>query len=314
MRKTSFAIASVLLALSLCPASYSQDAATLTERGLALINGGQFSEAEKSLVQALALAGSENSTALYNLASVYHRQGRYPEALRFHRLALEKIERTLGPISVDAAQSLNDIGCIFRAMGRHSQAIASLERSVEILNTSAELLPTALNNLGVAYHEAGQSAKAQIVLQRALTIAEAASDARRREIPYIVNSLGLAYVNRKQFADAESAFQRAASALVATLGTRHPDYAMALQNLAALYLLQKRFREAEPLSETAISILEQTLHPEALVLAAPLRTYAEILKRLGRKTDAREVARRANAIGPSVKSVVDVRTLRQPAK
>src|SRR5258708_4179230 len=63
---------------------HSEDAVAFTKQGLELMNQGRFLEAESPLLQALKLAGPENSTAIYNLASVYHRQGRLSAAHSLH--------------------------------------------------------------------------------------------------------------------------------------------------------------------------------------------------------------------------------------
>ena len=60
-----------------CPAwLQSQDAVALARQGLELMNQGRYREAEVPLLRALELAGPENPTAVYNLAALYHRQGR----------------------------------------------------------------------------------------------------------------------------------------------------------------------------------------------------------------------------------------------
>src|SRR5258706_11608036 len=130
-----------------CPGRlHSQDAVTLAQQGLELMNQGRYREAEAPLLRALELAGPENPTAVYNLAALYHRQGRLSEAERLHRRALEVIERERGPrergpYDGEVAQSLNDLGAIYRSLGRHSQAIAGLERALQILdrNPAGEL-------------------------------------------------------------------------------------------------------------------------------------------------------------------------------
>src|SRR5215471_510876 len=104
----------------------AQDAVSLTQQGLELMRQGRYREAEAPLAEALKLVGPENPTALYNLASDYHRQGRYQEAERLHRTVLEQLERTYGPDDIQVAQSLNDLGAIYRSTGRYSQAIGAL--------------------------------------------------------------------------------------------------------------------------------------------------------------------------------------------
>jgi len=289
---------------------HSQDAVALTKQGLEFINRGRFREAESPLLQTLKLAGPDNPTAVYNLASLYHRQGRFSEAERLHRHALELIERESGPFHPDEAQSLNDLGAIYRTLGRHARAIAVLERAVGILdrNPPNELTATILNNLGAAYVEIGQVAQSQEIVRRALVIAESGQDGGS-EVPYLMSTLGYGYLATKRYSDAETVYRRAISLLAATHGVQHPDYAIALSNLAALYQRQNRFRDAVPLLESAIEILEGSAGRDAPVLGLSLDRYATVLRSLGRKPEARQVARRAKSIiGPGT-GTVDVTAL-----
>jgi tetratricopeptide (TPR) repeat protein len=291
----------------------SQDAGALSAQGLTLMGQGRYAEAEIVLTQALAKAGPIDATALYNLAAVYHREGKLQEARRLHLAALEIIERERGQFSLEVAQSLNDLGSIDRSLGQYSRAIKSLDRAVGMIDETGApgLLATVLNNLGAAYYEAGQYTKAEAVLLRGLALAESSSGRAREEIPYLLSGVGRIYLDRKRFAEAEAVFERDVIALAASVGVQHPDYAIALHNLATANQRQKRFRTAEPLEEHAISILEKSLNPTTPLLAAPLKSYVEILKGLGRNAEAREVARRAKLIGPGNVGIVDVTTLRR---
>jgi tetratricopeptide (TPR) repeat protein len=301
----------VLVALCSVPL-HSQDVRALTQQGLEYMKLGRFREAESPLLQALKLTGPDNPTAVYNLAALYHRQWRLSEAERLHRRALELIEHESGPLSLDVAQSLNDLGAVYRSLGKHSQAIGVLERAVGILDgkPSSELTVTTLNNLGAAYYEIGQVVQSEDVVRRALAIAESGQHGGG-EVPYLMSALGRQHFARKQYADAETAHRRAISLLAGMHGVQHPDYAIALSNLAAVYQKQKRFPDAVPLLESAIEILEASVGRDASVLGVPLDSYSEVLRSLGRKSEAREVARRAKAIVRPGTWTVDVKALRQ---
>ena len=290
----------------------AQDAGALSRQGLVLMDHARYAEAETVLKQALAKAGPNNATALYNLASVYHREGKFQEARRLHLAALEIVQRERGQFDAEVAQSLNDLGSIDRSMGQYSRAIQSLERAAGMIDQTLalDLLVTVLNNLGAAYYEAGQRAKAETILRQGLALAESSSGRAREAVPYLLSGLGRAYLDRKRFAEAEAAFERVVEALEASVGLQHPDYAIALYNLATAYQRQKRFLAAQPFMEQAISILEKSLNPATPLLAAPFESYAEILKGLGRNAEAREIARRAKLLARRNVGIVDVTTLR----
>ncbi len=310
-RAMRIVVGSILVVLCSGPL-HSQDAVALTQQGLDFMNRGQFRESESPLLQVLKLAGPDNPTAVYNVASLYHRQGRFSEAEKLHRHALELIEHESGPFSLDVAQSLNDLGAIYRSLGRHSQAIAVLKRAVGILDRSpsSELTATTLNNLGAAYYEIGQVVHSEEIVRRALAIAESRQD-RGSEVPYLLSTLGRQYLARKHYSDAEAVYRRAISLLAETHGLQHPDYALAMSNLAVVYQRQRRFREAVPLLESALEILESSAGRDAPVLGVPLDRYAEVLRGLGRKSEGQGVARRAKSIVRPGTGTVDVTALRR---
>jgi len=311
MRKFNLLLIAPIFCLT-CQLLVAQDASALTQNGLASMQGGRFAEAEPLLIRALAIAKFDRSTALYNLASLYHRQGRYLDAIRLHRQALMEIEREKGATDPAVAESLSDLGVLYRAMGKHSEAIDALERAERIVSGTAAYATTAtvLNNLAISYYDTGEREKAEAALVRALDLAESRPECRS-ELPYVLNSLGRHYVDQKKFKEGEAAFRKAVELLAVSTGTRHPDYATALHNLSTALHRQRRFREAESSAHTSIAILEMSVGPEAPALANPLSTYAEILRGLGRNAEARDYARRAKAIVRPDAGTVDARALRQ---
>ena len=76
--------AGCFLALACCSVMLAQDALTATRKGLELMGQARYGEAEEFLHRALEIAGPADSTAVYNLANLYHRQGRFQEAERLH--------------------------------------------------------------------------------------------------------------------------------------------------------------------------------------------------------------------------------------
>lgn len=289
----------------------SQDALTPTQHGLHLVNQGRYREAEAYFLQALEIAGPANATAVYNLASLYQRQGRLKAAERLHRLSLEQIERVHGSHSLEMAQSLNDLGALFRSQGKYSRAVGLLETAVRILDRNAPqtLACSVFNNLGNTYFEVGKHGEASTYIDRAVALAESGKCEDRSDLGYTLNSLGRIHLQRKEFNKAEAVFQRAASTFADTLGPQHPDYALALANLAGEYQRQRRFAEALLLLELAVGILECSFGPEAPMLATTLHTCGEVMKAVGRKSEAKLILLRAKSIASPASGTVDIAAL-----
>ena len=172
-------------------------------------------------------------------------------------------------------------------------------------------IPPSARNLGNAYLDVGEYAKSDNAVRRALAIAESGHYEDRFDLAYIMSSLGRGYVLRKQYLEAEATYGTVVSMFADTLGSQHPEYALALTNLALVYQRQGRFREALPLLESAKDILERSFGREAPILATTLYAYADVMKGLGRKSEAQQFARRAKSIVRPDAGTVDIRVLRQ---
>ena len=302
-----------VLTLACCGVVLAQDALTPTRKGLDLVDQGRYEEAEEFLRKALEIATPADATAVYNLANLYHRQGRLQDAERLHRLALQHLERTHGLFDPEVAQSLNDLGALYRSRGRYSQAIEVLERAVLILerNPPQKFACAVFNNLGNTYVDIGQHTKAENMFRRALAVNESGQYEDPSDLGYTLSGLGRIHALRKQYVEAEAAHHKALAIFGATLTPRRAEYALAQTNLALIYERQKRFREAVLLFESAINILEESHSRESPVLASVLFGYAAAMKRLGRKSEARQIERRAKSIVGPATGTVDVAALQQ---
>ena len=63
---------------------------------------------------------------------MYYKTGNYDKAKEVHEKALEIRERSLGPIHVDVAASLNNLGLVNYKTGNYDKAIEFYEKALEI--------------------------------------------------------------------------------------------------------------------------------------------------------------------------------------
>ena len=152
---------------------------------------------------------------------------------------------------------MNDLGALYRSVGRYSQAIEALERAVLILerNPPQKFACTVFNNLGSAYIDIGQYAKAESMIRRALAVIEFGRSEDASDLGYTLSCLGRVHALRKNYVEAR-AYSKALAIFGATVGSRRPEYALAQTNLALVYERQQRSRESLPLFKSAINILE----------------------------------------------------------
>src|SRR5262249_21136268 len=76
----------------------------------------------------------------------------------------------------------------------------------------------------------------------------------------------------------------------------HPDVARSLSNLAALYCVTGRHTKAEPLFQRALAIAETSLGAESRLAGQVSTEYAVLLRKTGRKAEAKALESRAQTI------------------
>lgn len=135
-----------------------------------------------------------------------YKQGRYPEAEQWLREAVKEAEAVKSQ-DLRLARSLNDLGVIYYAQGKHAEAVPLYERALaiqeNILGREHPLVALTLNNLAALYHAQGKYYKAEPLYERSLAIREKALGPGH---PDVVTSLsGLAAVYHRRGKDAEAA-------------------------------------------------------------------------------------------------------------
>jgi tetratricopeptide (TPR) repeat protein len=148
----------------------------LKDRGWFYILRREWSKAEADLTQALAHApqlAHEQRADIYDaLASLQREQQHYAEAVEYARTALTLREESGNMPRV--ADSCNNLGLLYNAIGDYSHAIAAYEEAMltyERLD-NRERLAVALLNLGMAHHLAGRMSQAIETYQKSLAICE----------------------------------------------------------------------------------------------------------------------------------------------
>jgi tetratricopeptide (TPR) repeat protein len=122
--------------------------------GLALAELGETAKAEAALKKSFALDG--NADTAFFLGKLCHGAGRYEEALDF---ALQSI-RADG----QSPKAYNLKGVIMNQLGRHAEAVGSFQAGLVLSPEDVGLQV----NLGIAYINSGDPAKARTVLEAAL--------------------------------------------------------------------------------------------------------------------------------------------------
>jgi len=160
-----------------------------------------------------------------------------------------------------------------------------------------------LNQQIFRLYQAGEYAKATLIVQKALELSEKKFGPGHANVGTILNNLAELYKIQGRHAEAEPLLKRSLSIRKKALGSDHPHVGRSLNSLADLYESQSRHAEAEPLLKQSIKIVEKSLgsnHPNVGIL---LNNLAEIHKTQGKYAEAEPLLKRSinivvKALGP----------------
>ena len=274
-------ISAIISVLLFSAFAFAQDPlATVTKlnnEAKVLADQGRLQDAEEMYRSALAVKCDDLSRAKIanNLAWLYRRQDRYPEAEKTLRRALQWRQKNLPPNSIDIAYSLNNLADVYRIEGRDWEARNLLESAVRILrefHPDAEGFSVIVSNLAVVltkFHEYGQ---AEDLLSAALKGSEQQHGAMSREVGIAANNLAQVLRAKKHPEDAAALYARAAQIFEALGPDGAPDLAVALANIGQLLEEQHQCVQAMQIEQRALDLLSTGGN-------APLR--AAILQNLG---------------------------------
>jgi len=209
------------------------------------------------------------ATCLTWLGALYHAQGQYSEAERCLLQSLTIREQQLGRDHLDVAENLSDLGIIYCSQGRYKEAESRLLQALEIrqqkLGSDDLLVASSLNNLAEVYKSQKHYSEAEPRLLQALEIRQQKLGSDHPLVALSLHNLAQLYYLLKRYNKAEPLYQQALEIREQQLGDDHPDVARSLNDLGLLHYSQQRYNEAKPLYQEALRIRKQQLgddHPD----------------------------------------------------
>ncbi|MFX0115495.1 MAG: tetratricopeptide repeat protein [Candidatus Hodarchaeota archaeon] len=152
-------------------------------------------------------------------------------------------------------EALSNLGNIYRAMGKLSQAEDFEQRSLSLREElgNPEDIAASLNNLGSIYWQKGELDRAEEFYRRSLSIRETLG--KPHDIASTLNNLGLVYLWLGKLDHSEKIYKRALT-LFERAGNPQ-DIAKCLNNLGLLYQQQGKLDLAEKAFQRALNLGEQ---------------------------------------------------------
>jgi tetratricopeptide (TPR) repeat protein len=249
---------------------YYRQGAIANRLALYCAEAGHAADAEAYLYRAIAAFEKSSdwgskAGALYNLAALYGRQRRYPEAANTALESLSILTKAEEPRQSRTFDVLNMLGGVYNAQGRYKDAEQTLLRALAIAQEDFKSTDPRLShvsaNLGVIYKAEGRGLDAIAMFSLALRAAEMSLEPEDIWIGMIANRLAITYFEQRKMTEAELLFKRAIAIGEQDAGEDQLFLAAALFNLSSLYTTQARFEEAEALLARSLTIRRRVYGP-----------------------------------------------------
>jgi tetratricopeptide (TPR) repeat protein len=296
-------LAVALLALAFV--AQSQDWKAWMEKGNNLSRAGNFSESLVAFREALAILDRSESgpiplvSALNSLATAYADMDRPLEAEQYYRRALEVVEKAGGRHSVSRAQILVSLSGIYLVRKQFDLAEEKLREALalyaDLVPPDSPVLAVARNCLGEVLRWQGSLEEAATLIDQALVVLK--TDTTREGLyGTALNNKGAVRWAQGRRDEAILLFQQSLAALELDKGPLHPKLLYSLNNLAVAEFQARHMKEAAALFSRAVLIAETHLEPDNSLYGGILGNYANCLKKMGRKAEARNLADRASLV------------------
>ena len=254
-----------------------------------LARQGRVEEAERLYLAALDARFDDDLIRAKigsNLAALYQREDRYPDAERMFRCALQWRQKRLSPDSIEVAYSLNNLAEIYRIEGRAWEARNLMEsalRSLQQYHPDAPGLALILGNLAIVLCRFSEFDKAEELLREAMVFYER-RDTGTREYAITLSNLGQVLELKKEFEAAAPWYERAIGILEGLGPSAATDLAATLANAGTLYQRLHRIEESRRAEQRALQLLP--VGGDALLRSQILRNMGNLVADAGQAADS----------------------------
>jgi|SRR5579872_210078 len=304
----------VLMAAATGQAAPDDDFTERVLKAQQLFSHGDYALAEQILLLILkdtdgfAPNDSRRAIVLNNLGSVYQFMDRIPQAEQCFRRAVEIEGALWGTANDKPFRSVLNLAALYIESGQYEKAEGLGLRSLAAQRgTQRDELDFArlLLLLGELDEHRGERGKALEYDEEALAIFEKSAPDGRVTLDAL-NDLCVLYMESGRNADALSRCERALKIAEGMSNLEPSMQTLLLANVGTLQFLVRGPAEAEPFYAKALAIAESRLGSKHPLLGRILFSYADLLERTNRKTQAKQCRRRAKAIMEAV-SMADSR-------
>ncbi|CAF0818736.1 unnamed protein product [Adineta steineri] len=261
--------------------------------GSVLYKMGQFDKAE-DIYQVLLdqTKDDKNRAHIYSqLGSIKKDQGKYKEALTFHKQSLAICQKTLPPNHPDLAMSYNNIGIVHYNMGDYPKALSYYEKATAIRQQSFHPnhpdLAASYNNIGEVHRNTGNYAKALSFHEKSLEIKQQSLPPKHPDLASSYNNIGLVHYNTGNYSKALSYHEEALAIQQQSFSSNHPDLTSSYNIIGEVHRNMGNYQKALSSHEKALAIKQQSLPPNHPDLAQSYNNIGLVYENMGNYSKAR---------------------------
>ena len=227
-------------------------------------------------------------------AHAYQSRGEYARSESIFTNVLGCQKQSLPANDLNIAVTLGNLGELKRLQRQFRAAQTLLETAVSMHETAGRMshlaLGTSLLSLASVYKDRKQYQLAEPLVLRAMQILDLTAGPGSREATAALNTLAVLYAELGDFDTAERYLRRA----IARRQDSPPDVstATAEYNLGKILFETGHAAEAEDWLFRALDLRSRLLGPQHPATRLSLDTYARLLRRTGRKEEARRIRAR----------------------
>ncbi len=201
------------------------------------------------------------------LALSYLYYGSSPAALNHYQKALDIFVDTYGPFSYDVANCYNDMGTIYKGLGRYTEAINHIQHSLDIYQKvegeESTAVASAYSNIGTLLHEVkGDYEKAMDHYQKALAIRLEQLGSDHSDVAVSYFNIGNLFLHLGQIENGLGFLHKALAIDKGYFGDNHLKTALRYGSIASAYFQLGQTDLALEYQLKALAIQEEALGPE----------------------------------------------------
>ncbi len=306
MSLTTIRLISVSLIFSPFGVAQSSDWDKQLAAGRDLRALGRYGEAKQVFTSLLretekrSGAPALEAAVLDNLAVTEQDLGNFVAAESLLTRSLSMLKKPGAATDTEIAPVESHLGEVYLEEGRPRDAEPLFRRVLQARQNATEPDPlnlaVALADLAMARKHLGKPGEAETLLRQAVAILEERFGPDHPLVASALGPLGSTLTKEGRYKEALSLTERTWRILRKDPRVSEPDLLNTMSTLGLLYSMTGQFQDAEFFAKEAVAKAEAIYGPDHMRLGWHLANYADVLKRTGRKDEARAAQQRSAAI------------------